>query len=73
MKFIRIIGCSFFLFVFIELPANSLEMKAGGARAVITPSDYQGRISVMGGALKGKEPVIKVSGWNVEPAECLLK
>jgi len=36
-------------------PVSGLEMKAGTAKAVITPLDYQGRISVMGSPLRGKE------------------
>jgi len=43
------------IFIFTAWSAAAMELKAGAAKAVITPSDYQGRISVMGGALKGKE------------------
>jgi len=43
------------IFIFTAWSAVAIELKAGTARAVITPSDYQGRISVMGNPLKGKE------------------
>ena len=43
----------FLLFVSIPISASALEMKAGTAKGVITPKDPLGRITVMGGPIKG--------------------
>ncbi len=46
----------FFLAIgFLAVPAAAIELKAGTAKAVITPADYQGRITVMGKAAQGVE------------------
>ncbi len=44
-----------FVIILIALPVGAAEMKAGTAKAVITPEDYQSnpRIAVMGGPLNG--------------------
>lgn len=42
----------FSLILLIPFSSHALEMKAGVAKAVITPKDYQGRILTMGGPAK---------------------
>ena len=52
MKKIKI---AVFLFstIFVCFRVSALEMKAGTAKGVITPNDSLGRITVMGGPIKG--------------------
>jgi len=53
MRTKKILGWALLLTMFVVLPAHALELKAGTAKAVITPSDPLGRILVMGGPAKG--------------------
>ena len=49
----KLTGALFFLSILIlARPVFALEMKAGAAKAVITPVDWQGRILTMGGPAK---------------------
>jgi hypothetical protein len=49
------VGLFFLAISFLAVPVKAIELKAGTAKAVITPADYKGRITVMGVAAQGVE------------------